>query len=546
MATTNRLHQDFISFSTDADPGSAGLTLSAPGLTDLLVVADPDFIALTLDPEEVFGAPEIVWVSVHASSATTATIVRAQEGTAARAHDIGTKVIVPITAAGLVHDQLAGLGDDDHPQYLKADGTRGVTGSLDPATDVIDDLGTATKSWRRAYLERIFDPAGVEAINFDDRQLAGEWEVQNDFLPNTDLGSSLGNATQSFDRLYAQDLYDAAGAQVISLANKSLVGGWTAQNIDPIADVTHDLGDAALTWRRLYAQALYDEGGIARMDLSTPLLSGNWIISGNLDPNSDLTEDLGTAAKTWRRLYADEIFDPGGVRVIDLDGQVLHNGVWRVDGSLRLADGSVGTPSLVFVDPDSGFYAPGAGRVGVTTNGTFEWEWKAAGEFVNVLDASLLANNDTPRTVLGTPGGLNIFTRASGQTIIAGRSGSDGGVIDFRKATVQVGTISVDATNTAYNTSSDERLKDNIRPFVNGLDVVRSLPVRQWEWKVNGDHGVGFVAQEIDPLLPDITNKPDEANDVNDEGWWSIEYGRLTPWLVSAIQELADHVFGRR
>ena len=101
MATTNRLFQDFISFTVDTDPGSGGLSLSGPGLADLLVVADPDFIALTLDPEEVSGDAEIIWVSAHSSAATTATIVRGQEGTAGRAHPIGTVVVAGVTAVAL-------------------------------------------------------------------------------------------------------------------------------------------------------------------------------------------------------------------------------------------------------------------------------------------------------------------------------------------------------------------------------------------------------------------------------------------------------------
>jgi hypothetical protein len=111
MATTNRLYQDFISFTLDTDPGASGTSLDGPGLADLLVVADPDFIALTLDPEEVNGDSEIVWVSAHTSAAETATIVREQEGTTGRAHPIGTVVMASATAVGLAeaptHDHSA-------------------------------------------------------------------------------------------------------------------------------------------------------------------------------------------------------------------------------------------------------------------------------------------------------------------------------------------------------------------------------------------------------------------------------------------------------
>jgi hypothetical protein len=101
MAATNRLFVDLISGTLSADPGVSGTTLDGAFLADLPVVADPDFIALTIDPEAADGDPEIVWVTVHSSAATSATVLREQEGTTERAHDSGTKAIAGLTADGL-------------------------------------------------------------------------------------------------------------------------------------------------------------------------------------------------------------------------------------------------------------------------------------------------------------------------------------------------------------------------------------------------------------------------------------------------------------
>ncbi len=98
---TSRVFQDLISGVTDADPGTSGISLSGPFLADLAVVAAPEFIALTLDPEKVFGDAEIVHVTAHTASATTATIARGKEGTTGIAHAVGTKAIAAPTAAGV-------------------------------------------------------------------------------------------------------------------------------------------------------------------------------------------------------------------------------------------------------------------------------------------------------------------------------------------------------------------------------------------------------------------------------------------------------------
>jgi hypothetical protein len=51
-----------------------------------------------LDPQQQFGTPEIVYVTAHTSSATTATVLRAQEGSTLRAHDTGEYWVAGPTA----------------------------------------------------------------------------------------------------------------------------------------------------------------------------------------------------------------------------------------------------------------------------------------------------------------------------------------------------------------------------------------------------------------------------------------------------------------
>lgn len=101
MAATNRLFVDFVSGVTSAALSSGGTTISGAFLANLPKVADPDFIALVLDPESVGGNPEIVWVTAHAAGATTATIQRGREGTSARSHASGIKVVASLTSDAL-------------------------------------------------------------------------------------------------------------------------------------------------------------------------------------------------------------------------------------------------------------------------------------------------------------------------------------------------------------------------------------------------------------------------------------------------------------
>jgi hypothetical protein len=96
------------------------------------------------------------------------------------------------------------------------------------------------------------------------------------------------------------------------------------------------------------------------------------------------------------------------------------------------------------------------------------------------------------------------------------------------------------ATTVAYQTSSDQRLKENIVNAPSALSSLESMKVRSYDWKEDKKHVTyGFVAQEIKEYAPEIVAIGDDNETITDpRGTWGVEYGRLTPMLVKAIQEL--------
>jgi hypothetical protein len=58
-------------------------TATSPEFEDLPVIAAPDYLPVTLDPQ---GAREIVHITAHSASSDTVTITRGQEGSTAAAH----------------------------------------------------------------------------------------------------------------------------------------------------------------------------------------------------------------------------------------------------------------------------------------------------------------------------------------------------------------------------------------------------------------------------------------------------------------------------
>ncbi len=81
-----------------------------------------------------------------------------------------------------------------------------------------------------------------------------------------------------------------------------------------------------------------------------------------------------------------------------------------------------------------------------------------------------------------------------------------------------------------WNTFSDIRFKTNIEEIPNALHKVLSLEGVYFDWKGSGEHSLGFIAQQVQDVIPEIV-----FQDKN--GYLSVDYSRLTPVLVEAIKE---------
>jgi hypothetical protein len=91
------------------------------------------------------------------------------------------------------------------------------------------------------------------------------------------------------------------------------------------------------------------------------------------------------------------------------------------------------------------------------------------------------------------------------------------------------------ATSTSISAISDQTLKENVRDLETGLTEVMALRPRRFDWK-NGDAQdvAGFVAQEVEQVLPELVNDYQYSEGVTKK---SLKMGDILPTLVKAIQE---------
>ena len=101
-----------------------------------------------------------------------------------------------------------------------------------------------------------------------------------------------------------------------------------------------------------------------------------------------------------------------------------------------------------------------------------------------------------------------------------------------------VGSITTNGSVTLYNTTSDQRLKENIQESDSASSLIDSLQVRKFDWKANGSHQrYGFVAQELLTVAPEAVYQPEDA-----EAMMAVDYSKLVPMLVKEIQSLRQRV----
>ena len=114
----------------------------------------------------------------------------------------------------------------------------------------------------------------------------------------------------------------------------------------------------------------------------------------------------------------------------------------------------------------------------------------------------------------------------------------------FRNGINIVGTITTTSVATAYNTSSDYRLKENVVPMEGALDRVDALKPSRFNFIADADKTVdGFLAHEVADVVPEaISGEKDEVDEEGNAIYQGIDQSKLVPLLVGAIQELRAEI----
>lgn len=124
-------------------------------------------------------------------------------------------------------------------------------------------------------------------------------------------------------------------------------------------------------------------------------------------------------------------------------------------------------------------------------------------------------------------------TGASGGCLVARVDNTGAAYASFYSGVTEVGSITTNGSATAFNTSSDVRLKQDIADLGDTGETIDAIRPRSFTWRATGVADVGFVAQELAPVVPGAVTEGET---------WGVDASKLMPYVVGELQRLRARV----
>ena len=276
-------------------------------------------------------------------------------------------------------------------------------------------------------------------------------------------------------------------------------------------------GDLTVDTNTLYVDSTNNRVGVGTASPSNPFQVG----TSDLIVDSSGNVGIGTSSPSSYNANIDDL--------------VVSN---AASGGITIATGTTSQGAVAFADGTSGS-SPVMGRI--------RYDHSVNEMDFRVNNAEAMRINSSGKVKIDA----NSFSSNDGMLQVRGRFGisatcqfgtdttSSFPQIYFSNPNGFVGSINTNGSSTAYNTSSDHRLKENVTDVTDGIARVKQLEPKRFNFIVDPDKTVdGFLAHQAQSVVPEaVTGTHNEVDDDGNAVMQGIDQSKLVPLLTAALKE---------
>jgi len=257
-----------------------------------------------------------------------------------------------------------------------------------------------------------------------------------------------------------------------------------------------------------------------------------YLYNSSFIPASNNALTLGASSYAWSSFYLTGTFNWGSYGITAPAGSTttyLNNA-----GQWTTPTGTV--PSLASVCAVGNSYSGGLAITGASYFGS-------ASTFANTVELYT-------QTTTSSTNAFGAYVGGSTSNAIASVVASTGSNLAFfgygsPSSVTPVGAISTNGTTTTYGTTSDRRLKSNIATLTSGTGIakIKELTPRSFTWNSNNEADVGFIADELQTVIPTaVAGSPNGVDEAGKPIYQSVDSSMAIVYLVQAMQEVLAKV----
>jgi hypothetical protein len=188
------------------------------------------------------------------------------------------------------------------------------------------------------------------------------------------------------------------------------------------------------------------------------------------------------------------------------------------------------------------FYAHSSNAMTFRTNTSERMRITSGGDvLIGKLTTGASGTKGIEFAALGSVSVVNDFADNVGESIFLNRNSGTGLFLRLRKSNSDVGSISTNGTSTAFNTTSDYRLKEDWQPMEGALDRVDALKPINFAWKSDGSRVDGFLAHELAEVIPEAVTGEKDATEIRSVEISPAVYEDVIHPAEDAVYETIEH-----